>query len=185
MQYKGYSDDEPIGARLWDRVQQKLGKMQFFQRAKDAEANQFTLENLEGHSPRYRDDVLSRVRIGQGAFRMMITQAYQGRCAVTGEHTLPVLEAAHIKPFSESGPSIIANGLLLRSDLHKLFDTGYITITTDYRLEVSKRLKDEFDNGRIYYDMNGQRLLVTPHSEQEKPNQRLLEWHNENIYKAG
>jgi putative restriction endonuclease len=37
-------------------------------------------------------------RLGQGAFRLLVTDAYQRRCAVTGERTLPVLDAAHIRP---------------------------------------------------------------------------------------
>jgi putative restriction endonuclease len=82
-----------------------------------------------------------RPRLGQGAFRVLVTDAYQRRCAVTGERTLPVLESAHIKPYARSGPHSNNNGLLLRSDLHKLFDLGYITVTGDMRIEVSKRIK--------------------------------------------
>ena len=51
-----------------------------------------------------------------------MTDAYERRCAVTGEKTLPVLEAAHIRPYALLGPHRVNNGLLLRSDLHKLFD---------------------------------------------------------------
>jgi putative restriction endonuclease len=182
---KVYDDEDKIGKKLWEQVQLRLEDKHFFDSSCDAPKNQLTIDSDNNYSARYKENVLSRVRLGQGAFRIIITQAYQGRCAITGEHTLPVLEAAHIKPFSESGPNIIANGLLLRSDLHKLFDTGYITITTDYRLEVSKRLKEEFNNGKVYYAMNGQRLLVTPELSRDKPNLEYLRWHNETIYKAG
>ncbi|WP_162470581.1 HNH endonuclease [Desulfosporosinus orientis] len=61
----------------------------------------------------------------------MVTEAYYRRCAITGEKTLPVLEAAHIKPYSLEGSHETNNGLLLRKDLHTLFDRGYITITED------------------------------------------------------
>lgn len=54
---------------------------------------------------------------------------------------MPVLHAAHIKPYVEDGPHEIRNGLLLREDLHTLFERGYMTVTTDYHVEVSKRLK--------------------------------------------
>ena len=83
--------------------------------------------------------------MGQGAFRVLVTDAYTRRCSVTGERTLPVLEAAHIKPFAVAGPHIISNGLLFRSDVHKLFDTGYLTITSDHKTEVSRRIKEEFE----------------------------------------
>ena len=86
---------------------------------------------------------------------MLVTDAYNRRCAVTGERTLPVLQAAHIKPYAESGPNRVSNGLLLRSDLHILFDRGYVTINRDYRLEVSPRIREEFENGRQYYAMAG------------------------------
>ena len=49
---------------------------------------------------------------------------------------LPVLEAAHIKAYAESGPHHISNGVFMRADLHKLFDAGYMTITKDYRVEI-------------------------------------------------
>jgi len=181
---KGYNDNERIGGNLWDQVQNRLINKKFFESQVNSVDTQLIVESGNNESQRYKENVLSRVRLGQGAFRIMITQAYQGRCAITGEHTLPVLEAAHIKPFSDSGPHTVSNGLLLRSDLHKLFDTGYITITPEYRMEVSRYLKEEFNNGKIYYAMEGQKLLVTPRSEKDLPNKDFLSWHNETIFRA-
>jgi len=65
------------------------------------------------------------------------------------------LEAAHIKPYEKSGPHLVSNGLLLRSDIHKLFDMGYLTVTSDYHIEVSPRIKEQFENGRDYYKFHG------------------------------
>ena len=80
---------------------------------------------------------------GQGIFRVLVTDDYRRCCAVTGERTLPVLAAAHVRPYAEGGgPG--------PSDLHTLVDRGYVTITPDYRLEVSRRIRDEFENGRDY-----------------------------------
>jgi putative restriction endonuclease len=70
-----------------------------------------------------------RPRLGQGTFRIATIQAYERACAVTGEHSLPALEAAHIRPFAEGGTHDVSNGLLLRADLHRLFDRGYVTVT--------------------------------------------------------
>lgn len=126
--------------------------------------------------------ILVRHRIGQGAFRVLVTDAYQRRCAISGEKTLPVLEAAHIKPYSKDGPHHVQNGVLLRSDIHKLFDEGYLTIAPDYRVEVSKRIKEDYGNGRIYYQFHGQRLLVLPNRAEELPSKEFLTWHNENVY---
>lgn len=79
-------------------------------------------------------------RLGQGIFRVVIIDAYGRRCAVTGEKVLPVLDAAHIKPYSKDGTHKPDNGILIRSDLHTLFDLGYVTITPEYRFEVSQHI---------------------------------------------
>ena len=101
---------------------------------------------------------LIRPRLGQGAFRIGVTSVYQRRCAVTGERTLPILDAAHIRPYGAGGDHEITNGLLLRTDVHRLFDLGYVTVSGDGRFQVGRRLKDEFENGRHYYSMHGQRI---------------------------
>jgi len=69
-----------------------------------------------------------------GAFEILITDAYQRRCAITGEKTLPVLEAVHIKPFILNGTHEIGNGLLIRRDFHTLFDRGYIMAVKHFSL---------------------------------------------------
>lgn len=124
-----------------------------------------------------------RPRLGQGAFRVMVTDAYERRCVVTNERTLPVLEAAHIKPYSLTGKHEVSNGLLLRSDLHTLFDRGYVTVTRDNRLRVSGRIHDEFEYGRDYYALDGLeiRLPVPPNLS---PSRELLEWHADTIFRG-
>ncbi|HOS29894.1 MAG TPA: HNH endonuclease [Treponemataceae bacterium] len=184
VQGKTYSTDDIHGARLWNAVEQRLEKYKFYEQAL-LDKSAFLSNGKFGDTPRYREQVLSRVRLGQGAFRVIVTDAYNRQCAITGEHTLPVLEAAHIKPFSENGPHSVSNGILLRSDLHKLYDSGYITITTDYTLEVSRSLKEEYNNGKIYYAMHGKKLQVLPDKTECHPDKALLSWHNENIYRAG
>ena len=113
-----------------------------------------------------------------------MTDAYSRRCAVTGEKTLPVLEAAHIKPYALEGQHRVNNGILLRSDLHKLFDLGYVTVTPDLHLEVSQKLKAEWENGREYYAHHGQPLKFHPTEEWNRPSRELLTWHNENRFKT-
>lgn len=142
------------------------------------------LADSDPDDQRFGEAYLARSRLGQGAFRVLVTDAYQRRCAVTGERTLPVLEAAHIKPYALSGPHRINNGILLRSDLHKLFDLGYVTVTTDLRLEVSPRLKAEWENGREYYTYHGKELRFRPVEPKSQPNREFLMWHNENRYRA-
>jgi putative restriction endonuclease len=68
-----------------------------------------------------------------------------------------VLEAAHIKPYAVVQRHEISNGLLMRSELHRLFDEGYMTLDPgDRRVVVSKRIREEFDSGKDYYKLEGQ-----------------------------
>lgn len=120
-------------------------------------------------------------RLGQGTFRVAVTDAYQRACAVTGEHSLPVLEAAHIRSYSSEGPHDVRNGILLRADLHRLFDQGYVTVTPSHRLEISARLRHDYGNGRSYEPFRGQAVRL-PSRDHEKPSDDFLRWHNERVF---
>jgi putative restriction endonuclease len=96
---------------------------------------------------------------------------------VTGERTLPALDAAHIRPYAEGGEHSVSNGLLLRRDIHCLFDLGYVTATPDHVFEVSPRIREEFENGRDYYAIHGKPLLV-PRRNELRPDTAALDWHN-------
>ena len=125
--------------------------------------------------------MLVRPRLGQGAFRLAVTDNYERRCAVTGEKTLPILDAAHIRAFNDGGAHDPANGLLLRTDVHRLFDLGYVTVSPDHRFEVSSRLKADYDNGRHYYDLHG-RPVRPPRGGMPAPSPEALLWHRERRY---
>ena len=121
-------------------------------------------------------------RLGQGSFRILVTDAYQRRCAITGEKTLPVLEAAHIRPYAHEGHHEIANGLLLRSDLHTLFDRGYLGVDPDdLKVTVSPRIKEQFSNGRHYYALHGQPISL-PVDLASTTSRENLVYHAENIF---
>lgn len=122
-----------------------------------------------------------RVEIGAGAFRTLLLDAYGRACAVTEEHSLPVLDAVVIRPQEEGSQYEVSNGIVLRSDLHRLFDTGYVTITPDYRLEVSRRLHEDWRNGRSYYPLHGRRIRV-PEEAPLRPDPQALRWHNEAVF---
>jgi len=130
---------------------------------------------------RYGQPILTLPRLGQGSFRILVTDVYERRCAVTNERTLPALDAAHIKPYSESGQHVVSNGILMRRDLHALFDKGYVTITPSMKVEVSRRIKEEFENGRDYYRLQGSTIRI-PTNPINRPSLDYLEWHNSNIY---
>lgn len=134
-------------------------------------------------APRYGEPTAVTPRLGQGSFRLMVTDAYDRRCAASGERTLPVLEAAHIKPYALLGEHRVDNGLLLRSDLHTLYDRGYITVTPDYRVEVSRRIREEFENGREYYALHG-KTIALPDIVDERPSVISLEWHATSVFRG-
>ena len=133
--------------------------------------------------PRYGAARLVEPRLGQGTFRVAVLDAYDRACAVTGEHSLPALEAAHIRAYAQSGPHEVCNGLLLRADLHRLFDTGYITVTPELRLVVGDRLRGDYRNGRSYYPLHGAQLQV-PTTRSHQPAKDFLEWHNEHTFRG-
>lgn len=169
---KGYGTDSEDGRELLAAVRQRLHGV--------GETDGLLDTDTEPDRPLR----LIRGRLGQGAFRALVTDAYTRRCAISGERTLPALEAAHIKPYAESGPNRTENGLLLRSDLHRLFDAGYVTVTPERRIEVSRRIKQEFENGRDYYRYHGESLAVTPGNEAEKPDSSYLAWHNDKVFRT-
>lgn len=84
----------------------------------------------------FGEPALVRPRLGQRSFRIAVLDTYERRCAITSERTLPVLEAAHIRDYADVQQHSINNGILFRSDIHKLFDGGYVTVT---RLLTSNR----------------------------------------------
>ena len=166
------------GLRIWEACLGRTRRLPAVGMAGEA------LAEGSADAPRFGTPQLVRPRLGQGAFRIAVTAAYGGACAVSGEHSLPVLEAAHIRPFGASGPHDVPNGLLLRADIHRLFDKGYVTVTPDRRFVVSERLAKEWENGTIYYAKNGVRIAL-PGRKVDRPDPELLRWHNENVFEKG
>jgi putative restriction endonuclease len=178
VQGKGYDLTQDPGLSIYAQIKSAL-------RAPSSESSwPALLRDLpEDPRERYGQPVLVRPRLGQGLFRALVTDAYDRRCAVTSEKVLPVLEAAHIRPYRLDGPHQVNNGILLRSDLHRLFDDGYLTVSQELRLQVSRRIHDEFDNGRAYYAFDGQEVRA-PKSPEHAPSLSYLAWHNEQIYRG-
>ena len=141
-------------------------------------------ESSTPEGERFGREFLTRSRLGQGSFRTLVIDAYQRKCAVTGESTLPVLEAAHIQAYANEGTHQVSNGLLLRSDFHKLFDAGLVTVDPSLRIHVSGKIRDRYFNGKAYYRLHGQQLASLPRDEHDHPNAEYLRWHNEKRFVA-
>jgi len=165
VQGKTYSSVEGVGLKLWKEVQDRL-------------TDPLMASAANEEPDRYGQPYMLKPRLGQAGFRVSVLDAYDRRCAVTEEKTLPVLEAAHIRPYAEGGAHDVENGLLLRSDFHTLFDAGYLTIDTNYNLLVSKRLREEFSNGRHYYEHHGKTVPNLPTRLDLRPSKTAIEWRN-------
>jgi putative restriction endonuclease len=133
--------------------------------------------------PVYGDPRLVPQRLGQRSFQAVVMDAYQHRCAITGGRIRPVLQAAHIRPLPEGGEHRLDNGLSLRSDVHTLFDRGYLGVDPKYRLLVSPRLRSEFGNGEQFYARVGE-MITLPPRRADRPNREFLEWHLDEVFKA-
>ena len=169
---KGYSTDAEAGQRIWAEVEVRL----------QSKPASFPLDGPSGEVPRFGQAQTVFPRLGQGAFRVVVTDSYKRQCALTGSHVLHVLDAAHIRPYGQGGNHSPSNGLLLRQDVHTLFDRGYLTVSPDHRVEISRRIKDEFDNGKEYYALHGKTILI-PDQPEFRPSTEELIWHNENVYR--
>jgi putative restriction endonuclease len=133
--------------------------------------------------PVFGDPRLAPYRLGQQAFKAVVLNAYHRQCAITGTHISPVLQAAHVRPVTEGGEHRLDNGLLLRSDVHTMFDHGYLGVDPKYRLVVSPQLREEFGNGEQFYAKAGQ-VIELPARRADRPHREFLEWHLDEVFKA-
>ncbi|WP_373959364.1 HNH endonuclease [Vibrio gigantis] len=102
------------------------------------QTSSFDPKNLEDARKKITREI--HARQGQAAFREMLLAEY-GRCLISGCKVSHAIEAAHIVPYKGEATNSIENGLLLRADIHTLFDLGLISITPYHReIVVSKRL---------------------------------------------
>lgn len=170
VQGKMYDTAEFEGQAIWQSVQAQLAKP-----APDLD------ESVE-IARRFGNPQMILPRLGQGAFRIIVADSYQRRCALSSSHIMHILDSAHIRPYAEGGTHSPTNGLLLRQDVHTLFDRGYITVTPEYKVEVSRRIREEFNNGAEYYAMHGKPIHL-PQLEQLRPSREALSWHNEQRFK--
>lgn len=177
QQGKGYELGSSEGRRVWDEcLMRALASGRYW--------NIEPVANLVGEgSARFGNPTTVRPRLGQGIFSIAVREAYDGACAVTREHSVPVLDAAHIVPYARGGEHRVNNGLLLRRDLHRLYDRGYVTVTPDYLFRVGDSLRDEFKNGRSYYSLNNSSIALPVH-EVWKPSRDLLAWHRDEIFRG-
>jgi hypothetical protein len=157
---------EPAVARAIDKQAIDVA----FIDANDSELEPFDPKNIEDARERIRRAIT--LRRGQREFRFKLLNAYEGKCAVTGCALVDVLEAAHIVPYKGQQTNDVRNGVLLRTDLHTLFDCGLFSIDTKtMRVMVTPRL---LKTG--YRNLNG-RMLRVPKDRMQRPSEAALDQH--------
>lgn len=177
---KTFDTETNEGRRLWERLMEagEAARALGARRAQGVADRRITYLPA---GPRYGEPHLVRPRLGQGAFRLAVTDAYKRQCAVSGGRVLPALDAAHIRSYGDGGEHEVSNGLLLRRDIHSVFDAGYVTFDDSLRMVVSDRVRADFNNGNEYRRLHGQRLLV-PDATDARPNLEQLRWHQQNRF---
>ncbi len=137
------------------------------------EAGEFNVSSQEeGKEKVFRSIALRR---GQRKFREKLLEAYKGSCAVTGTRIEDVLEAAHIMPYNGASTNHVCNGLLLRSDIHALFDLGLLSVDPKgFRVHCSDQIRGD----AMYDGLHGETLRM-PASANQKPDREALRVHFE------
>ena len=180
---KHYESDEPDGAVIWQHFQQRAVITETLAVTPTPATLATSTRALEP-AAKFGAATTVKPRIGQSAFRVLVMDAYQRRCAITGENTLIALEAAHIQPYSGEGTHDIRNGMLLRADFHRLFDKGLVSVTQDREIKISPRIREAYFNGKAYYRLDGKPLEVIPQHADSQPDPDRLKWHYEHVFQA-
>ncbi|WP_194725447.1 HNH endonuclease [Noviherbaspirillum malthae] len=130
----------------------------------------FNPENIEDARQRIMSAIVRRQ--GQGKFRATVLSAYSNRCAISGCDLPDALEAAHIFRYLGPETNLVTNGLLLRSDLHTLYDLGLIAIDpATMKVVIAPRLQSS-----VYTDFAGKTVRV-PNMPEEHPSHAALKKH--------
>ena len=121
-----------------------------------------------------RERILATIarRRGQTKFRSALLKAYNNKCAITGCDAVDVLEAAHILAYRGDDTNHVQNGILLRADLHTLFDRGLVSIDpATWKIVLHAKLQ-----GSDYRNFHGKPICL-PASKSKRPNAKALEDH--------
>ncbi|HUP64589.1 MAG TPA: HNH endonuclease [Thermoanaerobaculia bacterium] len=168
-QGKRYDLDSGEGARIWEECLLREAS------ERPSTIREAGLASLRGE---YGVPLRVRHRLGPKSFRVAVLDAYGRQCSVTGETTLPALEAAHIREFVEIQEHAVSNGILFRADIGKLFMAGYMTVTPEHRLLVSRKVAVTSTGSDEYLRLHDTPVRL-PSRRKHHPLAEALWWHNE------
>lgn len=170
VQGKSYDSSTSAGRGLWEAVRLRLQAVT-------------PGEGPDGQAAMFGEPVLLHPRIGPGAWRVLVIEAYGRRCALTGDPALPALETTFIRPQEDGGLLRVDNGLLMRADLKRLFNSGYLTLTSEGRIRVSARLAEDYAETGGYGQLEG-RAITLPKAAHDRPRSEFLAWHRKNVFRG-
>ncbi|MCG8037121.1 MAG: HNH endonuclease [Candidatus Thiodiazotropha taylori] len=152
----------------WERI--VLGPDIRYIPATESNIEDEIIEFIPGNAEKAKEMVSRSVasRRGQQKFRNMLLSVYSNSCAVTGTSFPPILEAAHIVPYRGEYTNHTTNGILLRADIHTLFDLGLLGINTQYEVITDSSLKS------TEYDAYNGKTIRLPQNKSEYPNLAAL-----------
>lgn len=120
-------------------------------------------------------------------FKREVPKIYDYTCSITSHRietisNITMIDACHIRPFSESFDDTISNGIALCPNLHRAFDRGLISIDSDYKVLVSSNFHEN-RNAFSLRGLEGKQILL-PKDEKFYPSQKNLEWHRTIVFKS-
>jgi hypothetical protein len=169
----GDLDPSPLASNENQRSEsQGTGEVQPASQDNSVQMNNPAINDGNSQDERQRKVAEIILRPKQAEFRKRLIDAYEGRCAITRCSAPLALQAAHIVPVNENGTDSVRNGILLRADLHLLFDAGLITINHDgWTVEIAPMLA-----GTGYETLAGNTVRV-PDDEAKQPSAFSLNMH--------
>lgn len=157
-------------------VNAKTEADQVFYAIHPEELSEAELKNLEVFKDITKDDERTRkavtrvVRERQQRFRKELMDAYEGACSITSVTTPEVLQAAHIDPYRGRKSQLVNNGLLLRADVHLLYDAQLLSVEPEtHVIHVSKKVQES-----LYRNLEGEHIRM-PRDKRLRPNEELLD----------
>ena len=178
----GLSHGSHLDKEVWDEYYQNMEEL-FERTSAFTGASEVIISDEELQLPVGETrTTLSKSRKGQAFFRSTVLSAYNNTCCITGISIPSLLQACHIKSWTDSDPiterTNPVNGLSLNKLHHAAFDEGILTIDTDYRILISKTAKDKYSNEAFnenFLKYEG-KLITLP--ERFLPSREMIDYHN-------
>jgi len=186
----GLTNGSKLEEIVWNEFHGNWNKLAYESERLIAEYQQKTVEESTGVDlsdiplGKEREQIV-KTRVNQSFFRSTVLASYNQKCCVTGLSIPDFLVASHIIPWKKDEKNRLnpQNGLCLNSIHDRAFDQGFITITTDYKVLVSKYFND-YANEKAVKDLflkYDKQSIILP--DKFLPAKEFLEWHNDELFK--